>query len=55
MLIIKITNVNNILITKYEKACSSVFLDIAKLNKKNKIRENLKSPVKLMGFKRLTN
>ena len=46
---------DNILITKYEKACSSVFLDIAKLNKKNKIRENLKSPVKLMGFKRLTN
>lgn len=43
------------LIKKYEKACSRVFLDIAKLNKKNKIRENLKSPVKLMGFKRLTN
>ncbi len=43
------------LIKKYEKACSEVFLKISKLNRLNKIRENLRSPVKLMGFKRLTN
>ena len=43
------------LVKKYEKACSEVFLKISKLNRLNKIRENLRSPVKLMGFKRLTN
>ena len=39
------------LIKKYEKACSEVFLKISKLNRLNKIRENLRGPVKLMGFK----
>tara|TARA_Y100000590_G_scaffold213372_1_gene241814 strand:- start:78483 stop:79814 length:1332 start_codon:yes stop_codon:yes gene_type:complete len=46
---------DNNLIKKYEKACLKVFQKIYKLNKSNNIRKNLESPIKLMGFKRLTN
>ena len=43
------------LIKKYEKACLKVFQKIYKLNKSNTIKKNLEGPIKLMGFKRLTN
>ena len=46
---------DNNLIKKYEKACFKVFQKIYKLDKSNSIKKNLESPVKLMGFKRLTN
>ena len=39
---------------KYEKACIKIFKKISYLSKKNKVEENLKGPIKQMGFKRLT-
>ncbi len=43
------------LIKKYEQACFEIFNDIAKLEKKNQLKQKLESPVKQIDFGRLTN